>query len=98
MLGFLTEPKRAASTNSVRPAGDGQFLEQRSHMRLDSVQRQHEMRRDLLVGIEPRQQPQHVGLAYGQRDDEESPVRAGFLAWVIEGRVAGSGIDARKAE
>ena len=36
----VTEPKRPASTNSIRTTGDREFLKQRSHMRFDRVQRQ----------------------------------------------------------
>jgi phosphate-selective porin len=47
-------------------------------MRLDRVQRQHQVRRDLLIGAKLGQQVQHIGLSRGQRDDDESVVRAGW--------------------
>ena len=45
----LAETQLATSTNSIGPTANRQFLKQRSHMRLDRVQGQDEIRRDLLV-------------------------------------------------
>ena len=46
----LAEAECSTSAYGIGPAGDRQFLKQRSHVGLDRIQGQDEIRRDLLIG------------------------------------------------
>ena len=80
----LAEAECSTSAYGIRPAGDRQFLKQRSHVGLDRIQGQDEIRRDLLIGTKIRQQLEYIGLARGQRN-EEGAVRRSVIPPILNG-------------
>ena len=56
----LAQAECSTSAYGIRPAGDRQFLKQRSHVGLDRIQGQDEIRRDLLIGTKIRQQREYL--------------------------------------
>src|SRR5215211_3222450 len=69
------EPERPTTAYGVGSAGDRQFLKQRPHVGLDSVQGQHKIVSYLLIRAQLAEQPQYVAFASSQRNDEHGVVR-----------------------